>query len=111
MENESTYDHKGIHRAQRFAKNAFFLVTSRVLGISITLGIIALVARYSGSELFGFYALATAISITLRPLVEFGLDTIVCREISKSYVDVGSRVSTVLIMRISICLIIVAITS
>ncbi|MDY6855657.1 MAG: flippase [Thermodesulfobacteriota bacterium] len=76
-------DKRGIFEVRKIGKNSFFLLMSRVLGISVTLGIIVIVARYLGVESFGFYALVVAISMAIRPLTDFGFDRIICREISK----------------------------
>ncbi|MDY7033039.1 MAG: flippase [Thermodesulfobacteriota bacterium] len=87
----------------RLAKNTFFLVVSRALGIFITFGIVAVVARYLGIKLFGFYALTTAIAMAIRPLMELGLDAILCREISKERDNADLYVSSVITMRIFLC--------
>ena len=92
---------KDIRTTRRVAKNSLFLLISRSFGISTVVITFALIARYLGTELFGFYAVVTAISITLRPLADFGFERIICREISKRKDDADLYLNTTIIVRIT----------
>jgi O-antigen/teichoic acid export membrane protein len=93
-------DKRGISEVRRIGKNSFFLLMSRAFGISVTLGIIVVVARYLGVESFGFYALVVAISMAIRPLTDFGFDRIICREISKKKSGADIYLGTTIITKI-----------
>ena len=93
-------DSKDNHTTHKVLKNSLFLLMSRGLSIFITLAVVAIVARYIGVELFGLFAVVVAISMTLRPLADFGFDRIICREISRNQVDADLYLNTTIIVRI-----------
>lgn len=85
--------------ARRVARNSAFLMMSKVIEIGITFVITALTARYLGVEKFGLFAVATAVSTALVPLADFGVERIVCREISRDASRAASYVGTTFVMR------------
>ena len=78
---------EGYEVAHRVARNSFFLLLSTILGIITRLAMIPVIARYLGVDLFGFYALIMAISMSITPIANFGVERIVCRELSKNKFD------------------------
>lgn len=78
---EGSSDRKNI--LARLVRNSFFLITSRVLDFSVVIVTTPIIARYLGVKAFGDYALVTALTIFFGPLVEFGTESIICRDISK----------------------------
>ena len=102
-------DKRGISEVRTVGKNSFFLLMSRVLGISVTLGIIVIVARYLGVESFGFYALVVAISMAIRPLTDFGFDRIICREISKRKSVADTYLGTTIATKVAFSIVLLAV--
>ncbi|MBI5403773.1 MAG: oligosaccharide flippase family protein, partial [Ignavibacteriae bacterium] len=72
----------GSNLLNRLFKNSFFLVTSRISDIGVAIITTPFIARYLGLKAFGDYALVTAISIFVKPLVEFGSEAIICRDVA-----------------------------
>jgi O-antigen/teichoic acid export membrane protein len=85
---------------RRVIKNSLFLLLSRAQGTILTVIIFSLTARYLGSELFGLLAVIVAISMTIRPIADFGFENIICREISKNNKHAVEYVGTTVNVRI-----------
>jgi len=85
---------------RRVARNSLFLFSSTGLGIITRFAIIPIIARYLGLESFGFYALIIAISMAITPIANFGVERIICREISKNQTNSDVYLSTSIIAKI-----------
>lgn len=96
----------GSNLLNRLFKNSFFLVTSRISDIGVAIIITPFIARYLGLKAFGDYALVTAISIFIKPLVEFGSEAIICRDVARDKENSSVYINSSLLIRgiLSICL-------
>ena len=68
----------------RIAKNSFFSIIDQILGIGMNFLLSILFARYLGAESLGQYSLGLAIVGLLAIFTNFGITTIMSREIAKS---------------------------
>ena len=89
---------------QKVFKNSLFLLMSATLGIVIRLAMIPIIARYLGVEQFGYYSLIMAIALSITPVVELGLDRIICRELAKNDLNKDKYFSTAVLLRIVLSL-------
>ena len=88
--------------ARRVVRNSAYLFASRVVGIVCTVIVVAVAARYLGVNLFGFFALISAVAMVLHPLSDFGLEDILCREVVRRPLDASVFVSSVLLVRLGL---------
>lgn len=68
--------------ADRIAKNSIFAFVARVAELFSGLAVVVLAANYLGVQDFGQYAFIRAVGFVLIPLVAFGLQRILIREIA-----------------------------
>lgn len=83
----------------RFIKNSFFLVASRVVDIGVIAVSIPLIARYLGLKAFGEYALVTAITIFFQPLAEFGAESVICRDLANKKYNAAEYINSAMAVR------------
>lgn len=93
---------------RQVARNSGLLIVSKVGGIAASLVMIPLVARYLGVEKFGEYALITVVSMIVAPITDFGMERILCREISVSAEKADGYMSTAVFVKGMISLVVVA---
>ena len=94
----------------RLVKNSFFLITSRIIDIAAVIITTPIVARYLGLTAFGDYAIAMAVGMFLQPLVDFGFERIVCRDVARKNRSANETVNSAIIVRLllSVCIIFIA---
>ena len=68
----------------RFLKRSVFLSLSQVLSSLLSYIFILIIARYFGTELFGKFIFSYSLIILLSYLSDFGLTTLIVREISNN---------------------------
>lgn len=83
----------------RLVKNSFFLVVSRISDVGVVLITTPIIARYLGLKAFGDYALVMAITIFVKPLAEFGAESIICRDVAKSKDNASEYVNAAFVAR------------
>lgn len=83
----------------RIVKNSFFLVISRITDIGAVIITTPLIARYLGLKDFGDYALVMAITIFVKPLAEFGAESIICRDVAKNKDNASGYINAAFIIR------------
>lgn len=91
-------DHK-THLLDRMVRNSFFLIISRISDIGAVLITTPLIARYLGLKAFGDYAFIMAVTIFIKPLAEFGAESIICRDIAKNKSNATEYVNSAFIIR------------
>lgn len=94
----------------RIAKNSAFLLVSRAVGISITLGMTVIIARYLGIQSFGLFAFVVAVSTCISPIGDVGLGRILCREIARDRTGGDKSVGTGLILKAGTALAVLAVS-
>ena len=96
----------------RIVRNSLFVFLARALETLIRIVLVAITARYLGVELFGEFAFIMAIAALLIPILDFGVERIIVREISIDIANADKYVSSALILRMvfSIVLILAIIT-
>lgn len=82
--------------------NFAWLAMDKVLAIFHSLIVGAVVARYLGPGLFGILAFASAICLTIKPLVTWGSDGVVTRDFVNQEFDRGDLFWTAFFARIGI---------
>lgn len=84
----------------RLAKNSFFIVFTKITNLVVSLLGTAMIARYLGIRDFGHYALVMAMGFLLMPLIDFGFERIVAREIAADKQHADKYFGTAFIVRI-----------
>lgn len=90
--------HSG-HLINRMARNSVFLILSRITDMSAFFITTPIIARYLGMNAFGEYALVMAITIFVKPLAEFGSESIICRDVVKNTTGASEYVNAAFIAR------------
>ncbi len=91
----------------KIAYNTVISIMGRVLGVALSLISIGFIARYLGQEGFGYYSLILAFLSTFSILADFGLYSLMIREISRPNADekkIASNIFTLRIVVLIICL-------
>ena len=83
----------------RLVRNSFFLISSRAIDFGVLIFTTPVIARYLGLKAFGDYALVMAISIFVMPLVEFGSESIICRDVSRNRDNPSEYINSAIILR------------
>lgn len=84
---------------RKIGVNFLWLASDRIAALIQAILVGAIVARYLGPEDFGVLAFASAIAVSVGPLVRFGSDKVVTREFIKQ-ADRGELFWTVFVARI-----------
>ncbi len=91
----------------RIATNSAFTFSARALDVVMRIILIAITARYLGTKEFGEYAFVMAIATFLIPLLDFGIERIIVREISNDIENADKYVASALILRMIFSIIII----
>lgn len=83
----------------RIARNSIFLIFSRITDMAAIIITTPIIARYLGLKTFGDYALVMAITIFVKPLAEFGAESIICRDVAKDKTGASEYVNAAFIAR------------
>ncbi|MBU2564341.1 flippase [Patescibacteria group bacterium] len=86
--------------ARKIAYNTIISTGARIIAVSLSLVSIGFIARYLGQEGFGNYSLVLAILFTFDILADFGLYSLMVREISKPKADEKKIASNIFTIRI-----------
>ncbi len=89
----------------KIAYNTIISTMGRVIGVALSLVSIGFIARYLGQEGFGSYALVLAFLSIFNILADFGLYSLMIREISRPGVDEKKIVSNIFTLRIIVLLV------
>jgi O-antigen/teichoic acid export membrane protein len=76
-------------------KNTGFLFAARVINALCIMGIVLIISRKLGPDIFGGYAFLSAVIMTGVVVASFGLDTLMVREISRDTSQGNQFLSTV----------------
>ncbi len=87
------------HLLSRIAKNSIFLIFSRITDMTAILITTPIIARYLGLASFGDYALVMSVSIFVKPLAEFGAESIICRDVAKNKNGASEYINSAFIAR------------
>ena len=77
-------------RGTHFYKNSAYLFAARFINSLAILGLILLISRRLGPDIFGGYSFLTALIMTGIVVANFGLDTLLVREVSRDH-SVGPK--------------------
>jgi O-antigen/teichoic acid export membrane protein len=86
----------------KIAYNTVFSTGARIFGIALSLISLGFITRYLGKEGFGAYSLIFAFLFLVDNLADFGLYTLMTREISRPDADEKRIVSNIFTLRIAI---------
>lgn len=95
-------------QATQLVKNSFFLVITRIIDFGSVIFTTPIIARYLGLKGFGDYAFIMAITIFIKPLVEFGAEGIICRDVAKNKENANAYINASLAIRSIISAVILA---
>ena len=90
---------------RQIAYNTFISVGARVIGVALSLVGIGFITRYLGKEGFGAYALVLAFISIFDILADFGLYSLMTREISRPDADEKKIASNIFTLRVVVLLI------
>lgn len=88
------------HSAHRIARNSVFVLTAMVVDLFVGLIVVVLAANYLGVQGFGQYAFIRAVGFVLIPLVTFGSQRILIREMSVDKEQAAALVASGLILNV-----------
>jgi len=91
----------------QLTKNAAILFSARLINALSILGIIVIISRYLGPDIFGGYSFLHAVVITGIVIANFGLDTFMVREISRDALQGNKLLISVLEFKIISSLVVI----
>lgn len=92
----------------QLTKNASYLFTARIINAMSIMAITLIISRLLGPFVFGGYSFLNAVIMTSIVIANFGLDTLMVREVSR-YPSLGSKyLSSVLGIKLIISMIVMA---
>jgi O-antigen/teichoic acid export membrane protein len=92
----------------QLTKNAAYLFSARFVNALCIMGIILIVSRKLGPDVFGGYAFLNAVIMTGVVIANFGLDTLMVREVSRDSSQGNHFLSTVLGFKVISSLLVMA---
>lgn len=87
---------------ERVASNATLLLISRILSRLIGLGVIVLVSRLLGAQVFGKFSFAFSFVGLFAAIVGMGLTTFVTREIARRRDEAGAYLASALVLKVGL---------
>lgn len=90
---------------RKIAYNTVISTGARLFGVALSLISLGFIARYLGKEGFGSYSLIFAFLFTFDNLADFGLYTLMTREISRPNADEKKIVSNIFALRIAVLIV------
>ena len=97
--------------ARKIAYNTIISTGARLIGVALSLISIGFIARYLGKEGFGSYSLILAFLYAFNILADFGLYSLMTREISRPGADEKKIASNIFTLRVVALLIFLGIAS
>lgn len=86
--------------SKRIAKNSMYIILGDVFSGIIIFVLNILIARYMGPSLFGDFSLIIAFVSIFSIIANFGIDTILIREISKNYSRKDKLISNSVVLKL-----------
>lgn len=87
---------------KKVANNTAYQLVGKVISMTITIGATVIVARYYGRESYGEFSLMQNIPALFFIIVDFGLNAISTRELSKDFKNAEKYFGNILIMRVAV---------
>jgi len=84
----------------KIAANTLYQLIGKASTMTITIVVTLIITRYYGREAYGQFSLMQSWPALLFIIVDFGLNAIATRELSKDFSKAGMYLGTILIMRI-----------
>jgi O-antigen/teichoic acid export membrane protein len=91
----------------KIAKNTFYQLIGKVVSMSITVFIVLIITRSYGREGYGSFSLMQTWPALFFVIVDFGINAIATRELSKDWSKVSDYLGSILLIRIAFSFIII----